>query len=249
MSIAPHSGIVDFGTFTSPAGATDGIQGEVPAPLAIENGYVLTTDGWVSASSLGLVNYQGTWDAATNNPTLVSSVGITGGYYVVSVAGSTNLNGITSWFVGDWAIFNGTVWQKVNGTILGTMAYQNANAVAITGGTITETRINPRVSSTTSTATLTVNSDSFDQAVLTAQAVALSVAAPTGTPVNGQKLTLRFKDNATAQTISWTTTSGGFRAIGCTLPTTTVISKVVYIGCIYNSDESFWDVVSVGQQI
>jgi hypothetical protein len=122
-------------------------------------------------------------------------------------------------------------------------------SAAITGGTITGTRINPRISSTTSTATLTVNSDSFDQAVLTAQAVALSVAAPTGTPVNGQKLTLRFKDNATAQTISWTTTSGGFRVIGCTLPTTTVISKTVYIGCIYNSDDTFWDIVSVGQQI
>jgi hypothetical protein len=115
--------------------------------------------------------------------------------------------------------------------------------------TLTNKRINPRISSTTSTATLTVNSDSFDQAVITAQAVALSVAAPTGTPVNGQKLTLRFKDNGTAQTISWTITSGGFRVIGCTLPTTTVISKVVYIGCIYNSDETFWDVVSVGQQI
>jgi hypothetical protein len=129
---------------------------------------------------------------------------------------------------------------------------------AVIGGTtpaagtftlISNTRINPRISSTTSTATLTVNSDSFDQAVLTAQAVALSVAAPTGTPVNGQKLVLRFKDNATAQTISWTTTSGGFRVIGCTLPTTTVISKVIYVGCIYNSDETFWDVVSVGQQI
>jgi len=155
MSIAPHSGIVDFGTFTSPAGATDGIQGEVPAPLAIENGYVLTTDGWVSASSLGLVNYQGTWDAATNTPTLVSSVGITGGYYVVSVAGSTNLNGITSWFVGDWAIFNGTVWQKVNGTMLGTMAYQNANAVAITGGTIDNTTIGATTPSTVNATTIT----------------------------------------------------------------------------------------------
>ena len=141
MSIAPHSGIVDFGTFTSPAGPTDGIQGEVPAPLAVQNGYVLTTDGWVPASSLGLVNYQGTWNASTNTPTLVSSVGVAGSYYVVSVAGNTNLNGITSWFVGDWAIFNGTIWQKVNGTMLGTMAYQNANAVAITGGTINGTTI------------------------------------------------------------------------------------------------------------
>ena len=30
---------------------------------------------------------------------------------IVSVAGTTNLDGITDWFVGDWAIFNGGVWQ------------------------------------------------------------------------------------------------------------------------------------------
>lgn len=47
MSITPHSGIIDFGTFTSPAGGADGIQGEVPAPLASESGYFLSTEGWV----------------------------------------------------------------------------------------------------------------------------------------------------------------------------------------------------------
>jgi hypothetical protein len=152
--------------------------------------------------------------------------------------GGTGAATLTGLVVGNGTSAMTTVTAP-SGTVVGTTDTQ----------TLTNKRINPRVSSTTSTATLTVNSDSFDQAVLTAQAVALSVAAPTGTPVNGQKLTLRFKDNATAQTISWTITSGGFRVIGCTLPTTTVISKVVYIGCIYNSDETFWDVVSVGQQI
>jgi len=152
--------------------------------------------------------------------------------------GGTGASTLTGLVVGNGTSAMTTVTAP-SGTVVGTTDTQ----------TLTNKRINPRVSSTTSTATLTVNSDSFDQAVLTAQAVALSVAAPTGTPVNGQKLTLRFKDNATAQTISWTTTSGGFRVIGCTLPTTTVISKTVYIGCIYNSDDTFWDVVSVGQQI
>jgi hypothetical protein len=123
------------------------------------------------------------------------------------------------------------------------------NTGTLTASLISGTRINPRVSSASSVSTLTVNSDSYDQAVLTAQAASLSVAAPTGTPVNGQKLTIRIKDNGTAQTISWTITSGGFRVIGCTLPTTTVINKVIYVGCIYNSDDSFWDVVSVAQQI
>jgi len=65
---------------------------------------------------MGDLNYQGTWDASTNTPTLVSSSGTKGYYYVVSVAGSTNLNGITDWQVGDWAVFNGSVWQKIDNT-------------------------------------------------------------------------------------------------------------------------------------
>lgn len=64
----------------------------------------------------GTLTYKGTWDADTNTPTLTSSVGTQNNYYVVSVAGSTNLNGITDWEIGDWAIFNGTVWQKIDQT-------------------------------------------------------------------------------------------------------------------------------------
>jgi hypothetical protein len=60
------------------------------------------------------LTYKGTWDASTNSPTLTSSVGTNGDYYVVSTAGSTNLDGITDWQIGDWAIFNGTVWQKID---------------------------------------------------------------------------------------------------------------------------------------
>jgi hypothetical protein len=66
-------------------------------------------------NAIGALNYKGTWDASTNNPTLVSSVGTQGDYYVVSVAGSTNLNGTTLWGVGDMAIFNGSIWQKADG--------------------------------------------------------------------------------------------------------------------------------------
>lgn len=63
----------------------------------------------------GLV-YQGTWNASTNTPTLASGTGTKGDYYVVSVAGSTDLDGITDWQPGDWATFNGTAWQKVDNT-------------------------------------------------------------------------------------------------------------------------------------
>jgi hypothetical protein len=64
-----------------------------------------------TANTVGSLEYKGLWNAATNTPTLVSSVGTQGDYYVVSVAGTTNLDGVTTWDEGDWAIFNGSVWQ------------------------------------------------------------------------------------------------------------------------------------------
>ena len=70
----------------------------------------------IPASIQGGVSYQGAWNASTNTPTLVSSVGSKGYYYVVSVAGNTNLNGVTDWLVGDWAIYNGTAWEKIDNT-------------------------------------------------------------------------------------------------------------------------------------
>lgn len=63
----------------------------------------------------GSVIYQGTWNANTNTPTLVSSVGVKGFYYKVSVAGTTTLDGISQWNVGDTVIFDGTVWDKIDG--------------------------------------------------------------------------------------------------------------------------------------
>jgi hypothetical protein len=146
--------------------------GEVVAPDIAEKIKVITNGGGTSQTVIdalaslqaqitalsGFVSYEGTWNASTNTPTLVSSVGIKGEYYVVSTTGTTNLNGITAWTQGDWAIFNGTVWEKVDNTDLvtsvagrtgaivlttadigglGTIATQNANSVSITGGSIT----------------------------------------------------------------------------------------------------------------
>lgn len=70
----------------------------------------------IPASIQGTLSYQGTWNASTNTPTLASGVGTKGYYYVVSVAGSTNLDGITDWNVGDMAVYNGTAWQQIDNT-------------------------------------------------------------------------------------------------------------------------------------
>jgi hypothetical protein len=100
------------------------------------------------------------------------------------------------------------------------------------------------VTAVASTATLTVNSLTTTQANITAQAVALTIASPTG-GVDGRKLIIRIKDDNTARGITW---NAIFRAVGVTLPLTTVAGKILYVGAIYNSTETKWDVVSVAQQ-
>jgi hypothetical protein len=66
--------------------------------------------------SSGGLTFLGSWDANTNNPFLQSGIGICGGYYIVSTAGTTNLDGVNDWQVGDWAIFecNTNMWQKID---------------------------------------------------------------------------------------------------------------------------------------
>ena len=115
----------------------------------------------------GGVIYRGTWDAATNNPTLTSGVGTKGDYYVVSVSGNTNLDGITDWVAGDWAIFNGTVWQKVDNTE--TVYVSNvATGTGLTGGPITTTGT-ISIANTTVTAATYGNASEVAQVTVNAQ--------------------------------------------------------------------------------
>lgn len=89
-----------------------------------------------TASALGAVIYQGTWDAANNSPTLASNVGTQGEYYVTNVAGNTDLNGITDWNVGDWAIFNGNIWEKVDNTDAVSSVNGKVGTVVLTAGNV-----------------------------------------------------------------------------------------------------------------
>jgi len=98
------------------------------------SGKYLTTNGtalsWASIAGGGL-SYQGTWNASTNSPTLASSTGTNGYYYIVGTSGSTNLNGITDWVIGDWLLFNGTVWQKIDQTNSVTSVNSKTGAVVL----------------------------------------------------------------------------------------------------------------------
>jgi hypothetical protein len=97
----------------------------------------------------------------------------------------------------------------------------------------------PRVQTVASSATVTAVSTN-DIVTITAQAVGLTLANPTGTFVEGQSLIIRIKDNGTARSIAYGT---NFRAIGVTAPTITVANKTTYIGCIYNSTDTKFDIV------
>jgi hypothetical protein len=140
---------------------------------------------------------------------------------------------------------------KGNGTAI-SAAVAGTDYVTPTGTeTLTNKRITPRVNSSASTTSPWAwNSDSYDQQEFTALANDLTINADAGTPTDGQKTIFRFQDNGTARALTWTTgTSKSFRAIGVTLPTTTVINKTVYIGCIYNSGDTRWDAVAVSQEV
>lgn len=123
------------------------VVGKVLTGLNVTGGSVSATDsvltafGKVQNQINGLIGgsiYQSVWNASTNSPTLASGVGTKGYYYIVNVAGSTNLDGITDWKVGDWAIYDGTAWQKVDNTDSVSSVNGQTGAVSLTTSNITE---------------------------------------------------------------------------------------------------------------
>lgn len=77
-----------------------------------------STEGAANWLSVNGENYKGSWNASTNTPTLINGVGISGDNYKVSVAGSQNLGSGTIVFtIGDLVIYNGTIWEKIEGGV------------------------------------------------------------------------------------------------------------------------------------
>lgn len=113
--------------------------------------------------------------------------------------------------------------------------------------TVTNKRITQRVTTITSSATPTVNTDDCDAVTITALAAAITSMTTnlSGTPTDFQRLVYRIKDNGTARAITW---GSSFAARGVALPTTTVISKYLTVGFMYNSTTSTWDCVASAQE-
>ena len=166
------------------------------------------------------------------------------GLPVAGITASTStalwVGSIELWHASDTSIARVSAWViSVEGVTVPTISSTS---------TITNKRNQPRIVSAASYTTDTGTSldvSTTDIFVITAQAWALLFNAPSGTPVQGEKLIIRIKDNGTARALTW---NAVFRAMGTALPSTTVLSKTLYLGFIYNSTDTKWDLVSSAQE-
>lgn len=115
--------------------------------------------------------------------------------------------------------------------------------IAAATATLTGKRLTPRVTTITSHAAPTINTDNCDAVTITALAEAITSMTTnlSGTPANFDMLFFRIKDDGTARAIAW---GASFASRGATLPTTTVLGKVLYVLFAWNSVASTWDCIS-----
>ena len=259
------------GTYANPSLVNSAVTGKVLTGVNITGGTIADTDsiltafGKVQNQINGLIGgsiYKGTWNASTNTPTLTSSVGTAGNYYIVSVAGTTNLNGITDWQVGDWVIYQGTEWEKVDNTDAVVSVNGYTGAVSLTTSDISEgtnlyyTDVRARASNSAGTG-ISYNSTS---GVITNSAPdqTVSLTASTGISTSGTYPSFTITNTAPDQTVALTSgtgisatgtypnftitntapdqtvalTQGGTTTISGTYPNFTISSADQYVGTV-----------------
>jgi hypothetical protein len=160
----------------------------------------------------------------------------------IFVANSINLS-LGSIFVANSTQLTITTPTAANGSV-GTAGYILASNGATGSPYWRDTvRVNTQVSS----ASVTIDATLYDTYVFTALATGLTFNASTSA-TNGDKIIIRIKDDGTARALTWTGTgsAGGFRPIGLTLPSTTTVSKTLYVGLVYNTDgaTALWDAIA-----
>ena len=141
---------------------------------------------------------------------------------------------------------DGALYYKRSDNTIQNLISSGGGSVTLNGTeTLTNKTIVARsVNASATSGTLTPDSSTTDLYVAERLTGAITIAQPSGTPTNGQKLIIRLKDNGTSRGITWTTSAGAFRAISVDLPVSTTADKLTYVGCIYNTTDSFWDVVA-----
>jgi len=235
--------------------------GEVVAPDLAEKIKVISTmstngavaildEGTSITSGVKKINFVGATVTATNSGDDVT-VNVSAGTGTVTSVAATVPSFLS--VAGSPITSSGTLAITLSGTALpianggtGATTLAGASIATYTGTeTLTNKRIDPRVTSAASASSLTPSVATADIYAYTALAAGLTINAPTGTPVDGDKLMFRLLDNGTSRSLTWDAT---YTVIGVTLPTATTISKTTYVGCIYNANNTRWDVIAVTTQ-
>lgn len=210
----------------------------VVAPAGTLTGTTLAAN--VVSSSLTSVGTiaTGVWNGTVIGATY-GGTGVNNGSNTITVAGNVNLSGAFSTVGGDAVILNTTAATDITLPTTGTVATLAGTE------TFTNKRITKRAVTGGVTGSLTIASDNTDIYIVEGATGALTFAVPTGTPTQGQTLIIRIQDNGTARALTFTNAAGGFRAsTDIPFPTTTVVNSTMYLGFIYNTNDSRWDLVS-----
>ena len=157
----------------------------------------------IDSAVTGVLKYQGTWNANTNTPTLTSGSGTPGYYYIVSTNGSTNLDGITDWKVGDWAVFSDQAtdaWQKIDNTQVGNVTGSGSSGRVTFWNSSSNITSDSQMTYNNVSDVLTVNGHTSDQWT-SAYDNMITTATVTGSTT--KTLTLNQQDGGTV-TASWT---------------------------------------------
>ena len=167
----------------------------------------------INDALIGNVNYQGLWNAATNNPTLVNppSSGTKGYYYIVSTAGT--FAGI-SFEVGDWIISNGSAWQKVDNTDAVSSVFGRTGNVIAANGDYNTSQVTENTNLYYTEARVNANTNVAANTAARHNAVTLGTA--NGLGLVGQQLSLQLAtsgQNGALSSTDWTTFNNKENAI------------------------------------
>lgn len=237
-------------TLTTSPVQTDGSN--IGIGIAANASYRITTNGVVNASGYRATNNDGLANVTNTAINIItnSGTGITynvpGGGYPHDFKEGTN----TLMRIGNSQILFNTTTSSVftvdvSGTLRATTSVTTpllVNTGNLTLPTVTSTVVTYKTSTTASSATPSPTGDAWDNRfTVTALATNPTFAAPSGTPVDGNTLIIRIKDNGTSRTLSW---NAIYRAgTDFSLPTATTISKTLYVQFVYNSADSKWDLI------
>jgi hypothetical protein len=140
------------------------------------------TTAQIPSSLVGGLNYQGTWNANSNSPTLTSGSGTKGYMYKVSVAGTTTIDTVSNWNVGDMILFDGTVWDKIDGPAEAVISVAGmTGVVTLAVGNITGAAplASPAFTGTPTAPTVAVTTNNTSIATTAAVTTAIAAAAYT----------------------------------------------------------------------